>query len=63
MGLALLKSGVSQSDVEVAWMTYRALILAEADDPDLQSDYAHQTAILRANTSFKRLYDEWSRRQ
>ena len=60
MGLALLKSGVSQSDVEVAWATYRALILAECDDPALQEDAPHQLAIQRAKVTFERLYDEWS---
>lgn len=61
MGLALLKSSVTQSDVEVAWATYRALILAECDDPALQKDATHQLAITRSKATFERLYDDWSR--
>jgi len=61
MGLALLKSEVSQSDVEVAWATYRALVLAEVDDPALLEDAAHQLALSRARNTFERLYDDWSR--
>lgn len=53
---------VSQSDVEVAWATYRALIIAEADDPKLQDDPAHQLAILRSKAQFERLFDDWSHR-
>lgn len=59
MSLALLHHRVTQSDVEVAWATYRALILAEVDDPRLQSDAAHQLAISRSRATFGRLYDEW----
>jgi hypothetical protein len=62
MGLALLKTGVSQSEVEVAWATYRALLLAAVDDPELEDDAAHQLAIVRARDTFARLYDDWSRR-
>jgi hypothetical protein len=61
MGLALLKSRVSRSDVEVAWATYRALILAEVDDRALLEDAAHQLAISRAKVTLERLYNEWSR--
>jgi hypothetical protein len=50
----------TQSDVEVAWATYRALILAEADDPALQSDDAHQKAIRVAMDRFARVYDDWN---
>jgi hypothetical protein len=60
MGLAILKSSASQRDVEVAWMTYRALILAECDDTSLQSDGAHQFAISNALRTYRRLYDDWS---
>jgi hypothetical protein len=62
MGLALLKSEVSQSDVEVAWATYRAVILAEVDDPSLQDDATHQLAISRAKARFQLLFDDWSSR-
>jgi hypothetical protein len=62
MGLALLSIvPVTQRDVEVAWATYRTLILAEADDPSLQEDLTHQEAIRGAQERFARLYDEWSR--
>lgn len=62
MGLALLKHEVTQRDVEIAWATYRALILVEVDDPALKSDLTHQEAIDRAQERFARLYDEWSQR-
>lgn len=61
MGLALLKCAVTQSDVEVAWATYRALILAGVDDSKLRDDAAHQLAISRTRVRFERLYDEWAR--
>lgn len=62
MGLALISSiAPTQRDVEVAWATYRALILAEADDPRLQDDMAHQNAVVKAQERFARLYDDWSR--
>ena len=59
MGLALLKSGVSQSDVEVAWATYRALTIAEHDEPYLRRNAAHQLAKSAAQARFLRFYDEW----
>lgn len=62
MGLALLKREVSRSDVEIAWATYRALIIAECDDPALQGDAAHQLATTLAKARFDRLYDDWSAR-
>jgi hypothetical protein len=61
MGLALLQTAVTEREVEIAWATYRALLLAEVDDPQLRSDLAHQSAIDRAQERFARLYDEWSR--
>jgi hypothetical protein len=51
----------TQMDVELAWATYRALIIAEVDDPKLASDETHQRATDIAKDRFKRLYDEWSR--
>jgi hypothetical protein len=53
---------ISERDVEIAWATYRALLLAEVNDPCLQQDLAHLDAVDRAQESFARLYDEWSRR-
>lgn len=50
---------VSRSDVEVAWATYRALILAEVDDPSLQDDLTHQLAIAQARATHARLYNQW----
>lgn len=61
MGLALISIAPTQRDVEIAWATLRALILAEADDTALQDDLAHQQAIRRAQERFAWLYDEWSR--
>lgn len=60
MGLALLKSASTQIDVEIAWATMRALILAEVDDPTLQDDLTHQQAIDIAKHRFKLLYADWS---
>ena len=60
MALALLKSGTSRSDVEVAWATYRALIIAECDDPRLQEDPQHQLATSLAKHKFERLYLDWT---
>lgn len=63
MGLALLQiAPVTQSDVEVAWATYRALILTEVDDPALQEDETHQLAISTAKLRFERMFDAWSNR-
>lgn len=61
MGLALLKNSVSQSDVEVAWETFRCLTLAEVNDPRLLEDAAHQLAVMRARATYQRLYEDWSR--
>jgi hypothetical protein len=61
MGLALLSIAPTERDVEIAWATYRALILAEADDPELLDDLPHQQAVKRARERFAWLYDEWSR--
>jgi hypothetical protein len=51
---------VTTTDVEVAWATYRALILAECDDPKLQEDYNHQLAVSLAKQKFERLYVDWT---
>lgn len=51
----------TQMDVDIAWATVRALILAEVDDPRLASDETHQRAVSIARERFKRLYVEWSR--
>jgi hypothetical protein len=58
--LAAIKSEVTRTDVEVAWATYRALILAECDDPKLQEDSNHQLAIARSKQTFERLYVDWT---
>lgn len=57
--LALAKT-VCKLDVELAWATYRALIIAEVDDPKLQDDETHQQAIGLALCRFQNLYREWS---
>jgi hypothetical protein len=56
--LALDKT-VCKQDVELAWATYRSLIIAEADDPKRQDDEAHQRAILIARNRYQQLYREW----
>jgi hypothetical protein len=53
-------NSVTRTDVEVAWATYRALILAECDDPKLQEDANHQLAIARSKQTFERLYVDWT---
>jgi hypothetical protein len=60
MGLALFKSGVSRTDVEVAWATLRALTLAESEDASLEHDPSHQLAIATARARFERLYSDWT---
>ena len=57
----MVKSRVTQGDVEIAWATLRCLILAELDDHELVNDFTHQKAQEIAKERFKRLYDEWSR--
>ena len=59
MTVALLKSEVSQCDVEVAWATFHALSIAEHDDRRLLDNAAHQLAKSTAQTRFLRLYDAW----
>lgn len=59
--LAIIKRHVSRDDVDVAWATYRALLLAQVDEPRLQDDGAHQLAIVNAKRTFQSKFDEWSR--
>jgi hypothetical protein len=59
MGLALLKGEVSQSDVEVAWATYHALLMAEINDKALHDNAAHQLACSSARMRFQRFFNEW----
>lgn len=56
-----LATQVTQQDVELAWATYRALIVAEVDDPKLLEDETHQRALTIAKQRFQRMYDDWSR--
>jgi hypothetical protein len=56
----LVISRPTQTDVEIAWATYRTLIIAEVDDPVLQDDETHQGAIRLAKDRFTRLFDEWA---
>lgn len=60
MALALFKSEVSRTDVEVAWATLRALRLAAAEDRSLENDAAHQLAIATAQQRFERIYSDWT---
>ena len=60
MAVALFKTNVTRTDVEVAWATLRALTLAEADDASLQDNAAHQLAVATAKQRFERLYSDWT---
>lgn len=62
MTVALHIVPVTKMDVELAWATFRALVVAEVDDPSLLDDETHQEALRLAKHRFQRLYDEWSRR-
>jgi hypothetical protein len=53
------KHQTTQRDVEIAWATYRALILAEVDDPKLANDLAHQEAITKALDRYQQLFADW----
>jgi hypothetical protein len=46
-------------EVELAWATHRAFCRAEAADPRLCHDSAHNKAKERAESEFMRLYNEW----
>jgi hypothetical protein len=52
---------VSRQQVDIAWATYKAMRLAEVDDPSLANDLAHQQATEEAFEKYRRLFDEWSR--
>ena len=56
---ALAKSRVARSDVELAWANYRALMLAEVDDPRLLDSAEHQQQIAVARFKYQSLYAEW----
>jgi hypothetical protein len=60
--LRLATPATSRDDVLRAWATYRALQLAEVDDPTLANDLQHQQAKAEANERHHRLYSEWCRR-
>ena len=57
--LSLAKT-VTQDDVELAWATYRALLIAEVDSPALLDDEVHQRALEIAKRRFQNLYREWA---
>lgn len=59
---ALLKLAprvVTQADVERAQAAHFALIRAEATDPRLLDDPAHQAAKHEARVKYLRLFAEW----
>ena len=60
MIVALFKSEVSRTDVEVAWATLRALTLAQVEDASLEHDPTHHLAIATARQRFERLYSDWT---
>lgn len=57
--LHLAFADVTQDDVLRAWAAHRALVLAEAMDPRLLKDSAHQAASREAQDKYRRLYSEW----
>jgi hypothetical protein len=57
--LRLATPAVTKADVERAWAAYRALQLAEVDDPALANDLAHQQAKQEAHERHCRLFREW----
>jgi hypothetical protein len=57
--LTLAKT-VTQDDVELAWATYRALLITEVDSPILLADEVHQRALEIAKRRFQNLYREWA---
>lgn len=59
--LRLATTRVTQADVDCAWATHKAMILAEVDDPRLLDDPAHQSAKDAARERYFRLYSEWCR--
>jgi hypothetical protein len=50
----------TKAEVELAWLNYQALVLAECDDPALQEDMDHQRQVAVARFRFQRIYDEWA---
>lgn len=52
---------VTQTEVDLAWATYRALIIAEVDDKSLLADETHQRALTIAKDRFQQIYEDWSR--
>jgi hypothetical protein len=57
--LRLATPAVTKADVERAWAAYRALQLAEVDDPSLANDLPHQQAKQEAHERHCRLFREW----
>jgi hypothetical protein len=57
--LALAKT-VTKDDVELAFATYRALLIAEVDSPILLDDDVHQRALGIAKRRFQNVYREWA---
>jgi hypothetical protein len=42
--------------IDDAWERYRALVQAQRDDERLLTDMAHQIAVIRAHSHWRRLY-------
>jgi hypothetical protein len=57
--LHLAARAVTKADVECAQTAHFALIRAEAADPRLLDDPAHQAAKHEARVRYLRLYAEW----
>jgi len=56
--LTLAKT-VTKDDIDLAWETFRSLLIAEADNPLLADDSVHQQAQEIAKHRFLNLYREW----
>ena len=57
--LRLAPRTVGEAEVLRAWAVYRALVLAEAHEPALADNRAHQAALVEARERMQRLHQEW----
>lgn len=55
----LAQSHLDQEQVQLAWGIYRALLLAETEDPTLADNSEHVRRISVARFRFQSMYDEW----
>jgi hypothetical protein len=57
----LAQSHLDQEQVQLAWGVYRALLLAENEDPKLADNPGRMAKISAARFRFQSVYDEWCR--